>query len=397
MINAYCENLKTAFAQAVHYGVLSEEDAQCFSVQLSIESGFFYLAGGAAILAVLATFVVKAYDQYFRDKDPSAKEALVVADTSDSGFTNTDSDDGEDQAVDAGFSARIEPVPVLFTDTFRWLLRADIAFPSNDHFGRGGEDWILPEARAIAYDKDVDGSVIQGEYLGNQDVDHYNDHDMATADKAKHQYPTASRTTSHRYPAAATARRQLAFDDEYSTMQGSIMDSVSSGSFESSGVRSLISTTGNLKDELTYATPPGGTSRMQSQPARVSASDSQNRPSLALSSGCDVSLSSKSKCHGSAPTSSTSTACEVNSLPSSYCSSKGVSNERRTIQELLDDEEQAFGTPTLPGDAQSEYMEETVDGEEFEEYTVKTMSEILEEDDIFEDYSEYDDQSQKFV
>lgn len=64
--------------------------------------------------------------------------------------------------------------------------------------------------------------------------------------------------------------------------------------------------------------------------------------------------------------------------------------EKHTVDELLllsEDEQLEPGMET-----QSEYMEETVDGDdEFEEYTVKTMSEILEDYDVYEDYSDFDD------
>lgn len=67
--------------------------------------------------------------------------------------------------------------------------------------------------------------------------------------------------------------------------------------------------------------------------------------------------------------------------------------EKQTLEELLESEDElGRGNET-----QSEYMEETVDGDEFEEYTVKTMSEILEEFDVYEDYSDYEDHSRHVI
>merc|ERR1719183_1144587 len=69
MVNSYCGSLDGFFSELVFYGILKNEDAQCFSVKSSIEDGFFVLATGAVILALVNTFVVKATMQYFQDQD----------------------------------------------------------------------------------------------------------------------------------------------------------------------------------------------------------------------------------------------------------------------------------------------------------------------------------------
>ena len=105
MINAYCSSLEDTFAQWVYYGLISEEDAQCFSVESAIEPGFFFLAIGAVILALVNTFVNKAAFQYFRDiESVSYKPEGGIAEMDDS------------------LKEKIRPIPVLFSDTFRWLL-----------------------------------------------------------------------------------------------------------------------------------------------------------------------------------------------------------------------------------------------------------------------------------
>ena len=411
MINAYCENLTETFAKAVHYGVLSKDDAQCFSVQLSIESGFFVLLGGAIILAVAATFVTKACVQYFRDVDTAEKEKACSTSMSDSGFTNTDSDDCDSVPIDAGFSARIEPVPVLFTDTFRWILRAEASGHTNNQVGDSDEHWNLPEARAIPYDQ-CEGSVIDGEYL-------WKDDDVTK--KSKSHFPSESKpsTNGYKHPATATARRHLTFDDETSTMLGSIMDSVSSQSLGSLEWPSSISRRGNLKDDLTYATPPGGDSRMKSQPSTKSLdshrSETSNNP-LPLTSGPSIHSSSPSRSQRSTTPLARSAGNSIQSsdpsrsqrspksLPRS--ASRSISShshatsmrvptmstndelsisERQIVERILEEDRKGLANATQ--DAQSEYMEETLDGEEFEEFTIHTMSEILEDDGVFEDYS----------
>ncbi|CAJ1942472.1 unnamed protein product [Cylindrotheca closterium] len=116
MINAYCESLEETFGQLVYYGLLKEEDAQCFSVRASINGGSFFLALGVILLVLLGSFVSKAVVQYMRDQRDTEKR---LRDEEDSLLGSVTDDDGEGVG---GISARIHPVPVLFTDTFRWLL-----------------------------------------------------------------------------------------------------------------------------------------------------------------------------------------------------------------------------------------------------------------------------------
>ena len=116
ILNDYCGSLSGPFAQMAYFGMLKEEDAQCLRVNTSAESGLFILAAGALLLSLLNTFVSKAVRQYDRDKDKidsggrSNKKVLQSDDTDD---------------VNPETRTKIHPAPVLFTDTFRWLLRRE--------------------------------------------------------------------------------------------------------------------------------------------------------------------------------------------------------------------------------------------------------------------------------
>jgi len=113
MINAYCGSLDGTFAQMVYYGIIKKEDAQCFRMNTSIDGGFFILAAAAVLLALLNTFVLKAVQQYDCDKDQQFTTMLSYAQavTHPKEFSN-----------DAAKFNQICPVPVLFSDTFQWLL-----------------------------------------------------------------------------------------------------------------------------------------------------------------------------------------------------------------------------------------------------------------------------------
>jgi hypothetical protein len=119
MFGTYCEGFNDFFAQMVHYGLIEKEDAICFSVQGKIEAGSIVLAAGAIILILVNTFVNKAVTQYFFDKKVEVEKELLpeVADDEES--------NGKQLYKDSSLSSSsttIHPVPVMFTDTFRWCL-----------------------------------------------------------------------------------------------------------------------------------------------------------------------------------------------------------------------------------------------------------------------------------
>lgn len=142
MINSYCSDLEETFDLLAYFGILSNEDAQCFKVDASIESAAYILALAAVLLSLLNTFVMNATKQYFRDRDESitraewkakhlAQAQSVEAQASptksgketDEGGSENDSEEGPPEGR-GEIEEYMKPVPVLFTDKFRWVLRA---------------------------------------------------------------------------------------------------------------------------------------------------------------------------------------------------------------------------------------------------------------------------------
>lgn len=128
MINPYCKSLESIFAELVYYGILKNEDAQCYRADVRVEPAFYVLLVGALLLTMVNTFVMQAVSHYFRDLDGKT----IVADIekiSDLGALEAHEDDTADgELMD---ESTIHPVPVLFTDHFRWFLyREDAATPS---------------------------------------------------------------------------------------------------------------------------------------------------------------------------------------------------------------------------------------------------------------------------
>lgn len=151
MINGYCRNLEETFNVLTYFGILDQDDAQCFQVDAKIESGSYILLVAAALLSLLNTFVMNAAKQYFRDrddvishtemKDRAMKQVEDVKKMEQNGVEQereevmrseggaSDYWEGRKDAEDY-----IKPVPVLFSDKFRWFLRS--ATPTEELNGR---------------------------------------------------------------------------------------------------------------------------------------------------------------------------------------------------------------------------------------------------------------------
>lgn len=122
MINPYCESLKGFFAEMVYYGLLKDEDAQCFRTDVKIEPTFYLLFSSAICLALINAFVMKAVSQYFRDIHFTCIQDVINEKT----LTTEDPDfEEENGSFETSAKSKIHPVPVLFTDRYRWFLRRE--------------------------------------------------------------------------------------------------------------------------------------------------------------------------------------------------------------------------------------------------------------------------------
>jgi hypothetical protein len=205
MINSYCENLEDLFAQMVYYGVLKDEDAQCFSVSASIEMGSFVLASASLVLTFLCSFVVKAVAQYLRDETEAFSRPTLgqqgdtmlnksVSYSERTSHTDDDDDDeGGEVAGENGYSGTIHPVPVLFTDSFRWLLRPDPNMTRSSaralFTDAASSHWSLPEATVIVddptnYNVD-DDRMIKGTYVSDLGSPTPSDYDRKVKEAAR--------------------------------------------------------------------------------------------------------------------------------------------------------------------------------------------------------------------
>jgi hypothetical protein len=126
MINPYCKSLEGFFSEMVYYGLLKADDAQCFKTDVQVKPSFYILFVGAILLALINSFVMKAVTQHFRDQTTYSQQNIqnekVASDIGDNDWN---------EVQDIG---KIRPVPVLFTDQYRWLLRREDTLNSSQQY-----------------------------------------------------------------------------------------------------------------------------------------------------------------------------------------------------------------------------------------------------------------------
>jgi Paraquat-inducible protein A len=116
LINSYCDSLQPTLAALVYFGIIADEDAQCFKVRASIESGTFFMISAAFVLSFLNGFVVTAAAQYQRDC--IARDEALRQDIKPDHQTIRMLEEGNvEETIE-----KIQPMPALFTDQFRWWL-----------------------------------------------------------------------------------------------------------------------------------------------------------------------------------------------------------------------------------------------------------------------------------
>ena len=109
------------FSELVFYEILKTEDAQCFSINSSIEEGFFILAIGSILLALVNGIVRKATIQYFRDHGEIDGLTQIQNQR-----TDVEYDAAGQEGKDKSSQSAIDAPPILFTDAFRWLLEKNV-------------------------------------------------------------------------------------------------------------------------------------------------------------------------------------------------------------------------------------------------------------------------------
>ncbi|KAL7530846.1 hypothetical protein ACHAXR_010146, partial [Thalassiosira sp. AJA248-18] len=130
MINAYCDPLKETFNSLAYYGILDENDAQCFRVDATVEAASWVLVAASLILCILNHFIVGASNQKRLDDDVPAdrrlhsdrwlqtKQSTVTAGMDMSMSVSMDEEEGS-SGVDTR-DVSVSPVQPRFTDYYHF-------------------------------------------------------------------------------------------------------------------------------------------------------------------------------------------------------------------------------------------------------------------------------------
>ena len=129
MINPYCSSLKGFFSDLVYYGILKDQDAQCFQTDVQVLPMFYLLFAGTIALALINSFVMRAITQYVRDSSSSTLENQLDVDDIEGLNQNEQME-----------PSKIHPVPVLFTDQYRWLLQREDTPSSSQQYSESFEN-----------------------------------------------------------------------------------------------------------------------------------------------------------------------------------------------------------------------------------------------------------------
>lgn len=164
MINAYCGSLQGTFNSLAYYGILREEDAQCFRVNASVERASWILVSASLILCLLNHFIVGAASQKVQDDDTPAERRLhsdrwlqSKSSTLTVGVTMTRSADEEDEGgsdwidLEDVREPSVSPVPPRFTDFFAFATRRFEVLGAEDD---GVESAALPAMAAVEFDSE---------------------------------------------------------------------------------------------------------------------------------------------------------------------------------------------------------------------------------------------------
>ena len=126
MINDFCGSLSDIFSSMAYYGIVSEDDAQCFYVESIISAAIYFLVVACILLYITTRFVKKAsLQQLMESKSSSVNTAnmtpeevrIYLSDRDMGSFVEDDED------ITKSITRKIKPVQVKFTDEYSCLLK----------------------------------------------------------------------------------------------------------------------------------------------------------------------------------------------------------------------------------------------------------------------------------
>ena len=125
MLNNYCEELKDTFTNLAYFGIIDDEDAQCFKVAASVEVASWVLVVASIVLCVVNHFIIGASNQKTQDDNTPTEQRLHTdrwiqinknddQESSTRGASNETDDSSE-------VANNVSPITPRFTDDYRFL------------------------------------------------------------------------------------------------------------------------------------------------------------------------------------------------------------------------------------------------------------------------------------
>jgi len=109
----FCNELKSTMNDLFFDGILADSDTECFKVEADIHFAAYLQAFGAILLALLNLYIMKASEQYFRDRDAEKRGLYISFDRTGKELDGFGLSERRTQGTDASFVDGDEAEPIV--------------------------------------------------------------------------------------------------------------------------------------------------------------------------------------------------------------------------------------------------------------------------------------------
>jgi len=126
MLNDYCGELKDTFTNLAYFGIIDDEDAQCFKVDASVEAASWVLVVASIVLCLVNHFIRTASHQKTRDDNTPMEQRLhtdrwIQINKNDDQESSTRGASNETDEDSSEVADNVSPITPRFTDYYRFL------------------------------------------------------------------------------------------------------------------------------------------------------------------------------------------------------------------------------------------------------------------------------------
>jgi len=126
MLNNYCGELKDTFTNLAYFGIIDDDDAQCFKVDASVEAASWVLVAASIVLCVVNHFIIGASKQKTQDDNTPTEQRLhtdrwIQINKNDDQESTTRGASNETDEDSSEVADNVSPITPRFTDYYRFL------------------------------------------------------------------------------------------------------------------------------------------------------------------------------------------------------------------------------------------------------------------------------------